>query len=134
MTRKELIAWFKSLPDYPKYSKAIGEYIDELGYAGPENSKVLSYIIPETLYGICCNLAFYQHDAKYEIGGSKKDRFDADVAMLGTALFIIENTPNRWYLYGINWSRRHMARVRLIKYFEAVRSGGAKSFNFRDDR
>tara|TARA_B110000908_G_scaffold143818_1_gene173020 strand:+ start:487 stop:891 length:405 start_codon:yes stop_codon:yes gene_type:complete len=134
MTGKELITWFKSLPDYPKYAKAIGEYIDQLGYAGPENSKVLSYIIPETLYGICCNLAFYQHDAKYEIGGTKKDRFDADVAMLGTALFIIENTPNRWYIWGGNGIRRRLAERRLLKYYNAVRWGGKSSFNFRDDK
>jgi len=92
----------------------------------------LSFFIPHTLYGIDCNLAFYHHDGLYEIGGNKKDRFDADIAMIGTALFIIEKTPDRWYLYGTNWLRKHWARERLIKYYEAVRSGGKASFNFID--
>jgi hypothetical protein len=75
-------------------------------------------------------LAFYHHDGLYAKGGTKKDRFNADIAMLATALFIIEKTPARWYLWGMNWGRKHMARVRLIKYFECVRAGGESSFNF----
>ena len=131
MTERELIEWFIALPAYKDYQKAIGQYNHELRYAGPENSKVLSAIIPETLYGINCNIAFYQHDALYEIGGTDEHRFNADIKMLATALFIIENTPNRWYMYGFNWGRKHMARVRLIKYFECVRAGGESSFNFK---
>ena len=130
MTERELIEWFISLPAYADYQKAIGQYNHELRYAGPENSKTLSFLIPETLYGINCNLAFYQHDALYAIGGGAEDRFNADIKMMATALKIIEKTPDRWYMYGFNWGRKHMARVRLIKYFEAVRAGGVSSFNF----
>ena len=128
MNDRELVEWFVDLSIYTRLAAAIGEYNPSLRYAGPENSKALSFFIPETLWGINCNLAFYHHDALYAIGGTNKDRFNADVAMLATALFIIEKSPNRWYLYGINWGRKHMARVRLIKYFEAVRAGGKASF------
>ena len=131
MNLKELEEWFKNLSQYKSLVDAIGAYNPELDYAGPENNKTLSFFIPHTVYGIDCNMAFYQHDAQYEIGGTKKDRFAADGAMLLTALFIVEKWPNRWYLWGSNWARRHMARVRLIKYFEAVRSGGKDSFNYK---
>ena len=130
MNDLEIHDWFINLPEYKSYYDAIGPYEPSCDYAGPDNNKTLSMMIPHTLYGIDCNIAFYQHDANYAIGGNKKDRFRSDVEMLGTCLFIIENTPDRWYLWGGNWARRHGARVRLIKYFEAVRSGGKSSFNF----
>jgi len=130
MSDQELIQWFVNLSIYPALSEAIGEYNPSLDYAGPENNKTLSLFIPRTLYGIDCNLAFYHHDGLYEIGGTSKDRFKSDIAMLATALFIIEQTPDRWFLWGGNWARRHLARVRLIKYFESVRAGGKDSFNF----
>lgn len=130
MTDYEIHDWFINLPEYKKYYDAIGPYEPSCDYAGPDNNKTLSKIIPHTLYGIDCNIAFYQHDAEYAIGGDKTARFSADVNMLGTCLFIIEHTRDKWYLWGGNWARRHAARVRLIKYFEAVRSGGKGSFNF----
>jgi hypothetical protein len=132
MTRKELIAWFKSLPAYADYCKAIGQYNHERNYGGPENNKALSAMIPETMWGINCNIAFYAHDALYAIGGGKEERWLADVKMMATALYIIENTPDRWYIWGGNSMRRHLARVRLVKYWEAVRFGGESSFNFHE--
>lgn len=129
MTDYEIHDWFVNLPEYKSYYNAIGPYEPEVDYAGPDNNKALAFIIPSALYGIDCNIAFYQHDANYEIGGDKKDRFRADAAMLITGLFIIENTPDHWYLWGSNSIRRHLARVRLIKYFEVVRSFGDSSFN-----
>ncbi|HIA67497.1 TPA: hypothetical protein EYN98_15860 [Candidatus Poribacteria bacterium] len=132
MTEDELIDWFKNLKVYKSLFDAIGAYNPALNYAGPENSKTLSFFIPRKLWGIDCNLCFYHHDGLYEIGGTKKDRFAADGAMVLTALFIIEKTPDRWYMYGVNWLRKHWARERLIKYFEAVRAGGKSSFTFID--
>lgn len=132
MTEEELIDWFKNLKVYKILVDAILAYDPRRDYAGPENNKTLSFFIPHTLYGINCNLAFYHHDGLYQIGGNKKDRFDADGAMVLTALFIIEKTPDKWYLYGTNWLRKHLARERLIKYFEAVRAGAKPSFNFID--
>ncbi len=130
MTKDELHDWFINLSQYKKLVDAIGAYNPELDYAGPENNKTLSRFIPHTVYGIDCNMAFYQHDAHYLIGGTKRDRFNRDGDMLITALFIVEHWPEPWYLYGSNWARKHLARVRLIKYFEAVRAGGKSSFNF----
>ncbi len=131
MNLKGLEHWFKNLSQYKSLVDVIGAYNPELDYAGPENNKTLSFFIPHTVYGIDCNMAFYQHDAQYEIGGTKKDRFDADGAMLITALFIVEKWPEPWYLWGSNWARKHLARVRLIKYFEAVRAGGKDSFKYK---
>ena len=125
----EITDWFINLREYKSYVDAIGPYEPELDYAGPSNNKTLSKMIPHTIYGIDLNCAFYQHDALYAIGGTKKDRWLADVTMVATGLFIIENYPNRWYLTGLNTMRRHLARVRLIKYFEAVRFGGKSSFS-----
>lgn len=132
MNNKQILKWFAKLPDYDKYVEAIGEYNPELGYAGPEDNKLLAKLIPETAYGIDLNLCFYQHDAKYAIGGNKHDRWLADGAMLLTALYIIENTPDRWFLWGFNTVRKHGARVRMIKYYEAVRGQGYQYFKYWD--
>lgn len=129
MTEKQIFKWFTELPDYDLYVEAIGEYNKDLGYAGPDDNKFLARIIPETAYGIDLNLAFYLHDAKCEIGGSEHDRWLGDGDMLLIALFIIDNTPDRWFLWGANTVRRHLARVRMIKYYEAVRSHGKPHFN-----
>jgi len=129
MEDSEITEWFVNLPEYKSYVDAIGAYNPELDYAGPEG-KFISNFIPSSVYGIDLNCAFYQHDALCEIGGTKKDRWLADMAMLGTGLRIIENHPNRWYLKGFNTIRRHLARLRLIIYFEAVRSFGKPHFNF----
>ena len=129
MKDSEITEWFVNLPEYKSYVDAIGAYNPELDYAGPEG-KFISKFIPSTFYGIELNICFYQHDALHEIGGTKKDRWLADMAMLGTGLYIIENHPNRWYLYGASTVRRHLARVRLIKYFEIVRHFGKPHFNF----
>ena len=122
--------YLKLLPEYDLYTKLIGQYDNRKDYAGPEGSGI-SVLIPRTLYGINCNIAFYAHDALYEQGGQRKDRFNADVTMLGTILWVIENHPDSKWLYGFNWARKHAARLRAIKYFEAVRSQGYKSFKFR---
>ena len=118
-----------NLPEYEKYKKAIGPYEQKKDYSGPDKSWT-KLIIPSTLYGINCNTAFYIHDARYEIGGGKKERWEGDCAMLIQCLWCIGNTPDRWYLWGANWGRKHLARNRAIKYFEAVRSHGHHSFNF----
>jgi len=125
----EITEWFINLPEYKSYVDAIGAFNPELDYAGPEG-RFISIFIPKKLWGINLNICFYQHDALCEIGGTKKDRWLTDGAMLLTGLYIIENHPNRWYLKGFNTIRRHLARVRLIKYFEAVRHFGKPHFNF----
>jgi len=132
MNEREIIEWFISLPAYADYCEAIGQYNHELDYSGPEHSKVLTFFIPSTLYGINCNIAFYQHDALYEIGGDKEARFNADITMVATALFIIEKTPDRWYMWSVNGVRRRLAERRLLKYYNAVRWGGKSSFNFQE--
>ena len=124
--------WFKAFPEYEEIQNKVGAYNPKLGYAGPESSKVMSAFIPETLYGIDCNLCFYQHDGLYAIGGDDQDRWKADCSMFTTALRIIEDSPDKWYFWGGNWARRHGARVRLLKYFAAVRSGGKAHFNFHN--
>jgi len=121
--------YLKLLPEYDLYCKLIGQYDNRKDYAGPENSE-LSALIPHSLYGMDCNIAFYAHDALYEQGGQKKDRFKADAIMLVTMLWVIENHPDSKWIYGFNWAKRHLARLRAIKYFEAVRSLGYKHFKF----
>jgi len=49
--------WFKKFPEYYSIVDAIGPYNPGKGYAGPENSKTLSFFIPETAYGIDLNLS-----------------------------------------------------------------------------
>ena len=121
--------YLRSLPEYKNWRDAIGDYNAKKDYSGAEKSWS-KHIIPSTLWGINCNTAFYVHDAYYAIGGDKDARWLADCAMLIQCLWCIANTPDRWYLWGANWGRKHLARNRAIKYFEAVRSHGHHSFNF----
>ena len=76
MTKDELHDWFINLSQYKKLVDAIGAYNPELDYAGPENSKALSFFIPRRLWGIDCNMAFYQHD------GASGSVFSAVLAVL----------------------------------------------------
>lgn len=130
MNDGQVIKWLRSLPDYGKWAKAIGDYDPAYDYSGPENNKLLSRLIPSTLWGINCNPAFYAHDGGYDIGGDERDRRRADGTMLIIGLRIIEEAPRRWWLYGANWLRRSLARKRLLKYYSAVRAGGESSFNY----
>ena len=122
--------WFKSLPQYEAIIMAMGHYDENTDYSGPEENAFLSYMIPSTAYGIDLNLTFYQHDALYKMGGTDEDRWLADCAMLTTALRLIQDQKNKWYLTGFNSARKHLARVRMIKYFEIVRSYGHAYFNY----
>lgn len=124
------ITYLKSIPEYPVYIVLIGDYDDDKEYAGPQN-KSISKLIPRKLWGIDCNIAFYQHDALYEKGGSKKDRWTSDGTMLITILWCIENYPDKKLIYGFNWLRKHLARELAIKYFEIVLLKGHEHFNFK---
>jgi hypothetical protein len=130
MTDGQVIKWLRSLPDYRKWAEAIGEYDPCYDYSGPENNRLLSALIPSTLYGINCNPAFYVHDALFRIGGDDLDRRKADGNMLIIGLRIIEEAPRRWWLYGANWLRRSLAKKRLLSYYNMVRAGGESSFNY----
>lgn len=130
MNDGQVIKWLRSLPRYKEWAKAIGDYDPGYDYSGPENNKLLSKLIPSTMYGINCNPAFYAHDGDYAIGGDDLARHKADANMLMIGLRIIEEAPRRWWLYGANWLRRSMAKKRMLKYYNAVRAGGASSFNY----
>lgn len=131
MTKEEIIHYFVSLPEWQSYVDAMGEEYDyDIDYAGPRNNKFLDFMIPSTMYGINMNPIFFQHDGGYEIGGDKSKRFKVDVTMLASGLFIIENWPISKWIWGMNWARKGLARRRLLKYYEGVRSQGYKSFNF----
>lgn len=129
MTKADIEYWFISLSKYKDWVDALGEeYNPHKDYAGPEDSKIISFFIPCKVYGININPCFFGHDGDYKIGGSKRDRWQADGNMLITALFIIEKWPDSKFIWGFNWARKGLARRRMIKYFEAVRSQGAKHF------
>ena len=131
MTKSEILHYFISLPEWASYVEALGEeYDDDIDYAGPRNNRLIDFLVPSTMYGINMNPIFFQHDGGCEIGGSKKDRFNVDVLMLASGLFTIEKWPISKWIWGLNWARKAAARRRLLKYYEAVRSQGYKSFNF----
>lgn len=126
---KQQIAWLKSLPEYQNMVKVLGEYDDSIDYVGAVGDWK-SEFIPRSLWLIDINICAYIHDYWYYIGGSITDRFKADAMFLADMLRWIEQTPDRWYIYGFNWGRRGMARRRALKYFEAVRLAGDKAFHF----
>lgn len=121
--------WLKSLPEYPKISKNMGHYDDSKDYVGAENDWKSEYI-PRRFYGVDINIAAYIHDYYYSIGGDSEARFKADAIFLADIMKQIELTPNNIF-YGTNWYRKHLARLRGIKYFETVRWLGKKSYNFK---
>ncbi len=130
MTERQVIEWLRSLPSYKEWAAVLGHYVPSYDYSGPENNKLLSKLIPSTMYGINCNPAFYAHDGGYMIGGDEVDRAKADANMLVIGLRIIEECPRRWWLYGANWARRSLAKKRLLTYYNAVHAHGKSSFNY----
>lgn len=120
--------WLHSLPEYSKMGK-YNDSIDYVGATGDWKSK----FIPRKFYGIDINVCAFIHDFNYREGGSLTDRFKADAMFLADMMKQIELTPDNRF-YGTNWYRKHLARLRAIKYFEAVRAFGGKAFNFKEDK
>ena len=118
--------WVQSLPDYPKMIKILGPYDPEKDYVGPggQEATAISRVIPRTAYGIDLSPAAYVHDVDYKVGGDEADRFKADARFLVNMMKQIELVADKWYQYP--W--RHLARLRAVKYFEAVRGHGGSLF------
>lgn len=119
--------WVTSLPDYPQMEKVMGPYDPSKDYLGPggQEPTALSRVIPRTIYGIDMSPAAYVHDYDYTIGGDDADRFKADARFLVNMMKQIELVAPKWYQYP--W--RHLARLRAVKYFEAVRGHGGSLFH-----
>ncbi len=123
MSRGKQIAWLRNLSNYADMAKVMGEYNDDKDYVGPEGSWK-TRIIPRKAYGVDINVAAYVHDYYYALGGSSEDRFKADAVFLADMMRQVELCLQRWY----QMPRRHFARLRFLKYFEAVRRYGSGLF------
>lgn len=81
------------------------------------------WLVPDTLWGLaieeCCDV----HDWMYSEGGDESDRLWADMVFLGNMLYLIERQSGAIASL-LRMPRRH----RALKYFEAVRAGGAPWF------
>ncbi len=124
MSKKYQIKWLKGLPEYDQMAGLLGEYDDERDRCGAEGDWK-SKFVPRIFYGIDINVAAYIHDYFYSVGGGATDRFKADAMFLGDLMKQIElvRSGRGWF-----WLR-HLARLRAIKYFEALRAFGDKAFN-----
>ena len=128
MSNQRQIEWLEALPSYPEMAKKLGPYVDSKDYVGATGDWK-SRFIPRKFYGVDVNVAAYVHDYYYSFPeGNEDDRFKADAGFLADMMKQIELTPDKWWCYGVNWLRRHNARLRAIKYFEAVRYKGKESF------
>lgn len=128
MSNQAQIDWLKSLPSYTMMTFKLGRYNDNVKYVGATGDWK-SKIIPRSFYGVDVNVCAFIHDYHYSFPeGNEEDRFNADAGFLANMMRQIELTPDKWWCYGANWLRRHNARLRAVKYFEAVRYAGKKSF------
>ena len=78
-----------------------------------------SNFIPNTLYGLDCTVAFDIHDHAYHVGKTIVDKRVADRQMLTNLMALIE--PSGWFM-------AFFRRRRALKYYEAVKLGGAEPF------
>jgi len=126
------IRWLKALSEYNDMAFSIGRYDDKIDYVGKTNDWK-SRFIPRKFYGVDINVCAYIHDYYYGVGGNATDRFKADAMFLADIMKQIELKPDNKF-YGTNWYRKHLARLRAVKYFEAVRTFGGKAFTFTEDK
>ena len=126
MATQAQIDWLKGLSDYVEVAERIGEYTNDNNWVGPggKESGWFAKVVPQTAWGICLKPAAYLHDDDYGQGGNEADRFKADARFLANMMKQIEIVCPQWW----QAPRRHLARVRALKYFEAVRAGGKKHF------
>jgi hypothetical protein len=123
--------WFLQHYDYLECVLAIGEYNPDIDYAGPTNSPELSKLIPNTLFGIDMNIAFYLHDALYEKGGDEGDRLMADCAMDEVCKLCIEKYRPKWYMLWAYSRQKRLALKAAEAYYQAVRAFGSSSFKYK---
>ncbi len=121
-TTAEVIHWLHSLPNYDDMVAVMGDYDDARDYVGPGESWKTK-IIPRTIWGIDINAAAYIHDYYYEKhkGEGEDKRLEIDCRFLVDIMRIIEMS-DCWAF------RRNLARLRAVKYYAAVREGGAEIF------
>lgn len=129
MSRGRQIRWLKNLSNYDAMAAVIGEYDDTKDYVGPEGNWK-TRIIPRRAYGVDINVAAWIHDYKYAVGGTPEDRFAADAVFLADMMKQVELCLDGWY----RMPRRHLARLRFLKYFEMVRRYGGDLFPERKNK
>ena len=83
-------------------------------------------LVPDTIYGVDIRPSCCIHDDRYEIGGSDKDRLEADREFLINMLETI-NKKKAW------WYPTKLARLRVMDYFSAVRDYGDSAFNSKQN-
>ena len=117
------LAWLHRLDSYPEMVALIGEYDDDEDYLGPAGSWKVK-LVPRTIWGVDINVCGFIHDANYAKRGNSEDRFSYDCIFLCDILRQIEMCIPGWY----NMPRRHLARLRAMKYHSMVRKFGVKYF------
>ena len=82
---------------------------------------VLELLVPETIYGLRITPACAVHDFMYRLGGTDKDKCEADDVFLNNMIRIIEvHTKNKILLF----LRLRRAQV----YYQFVRNFGGPAF------
>ncbi len=99
------------------------EYDSRRGYAGPNRSRFLSWLVPDTIWGVSVSYAAFWHDRLYLVGGTWRERRDADFRFLG----IIRDKVNAADLPGLI---RYFAYARSVSYLTAVRLFGWSCFRY----
>lgn len=100
----------------------------DVDYVGPEGSAILSALIPQEIMGEDMRAPAWAHDELFRQGGCWLDKLFADVLFLVLCLYLIEVSPRFTGITGI--AKRAWARYRALTYFQAVRIGGDKHFNW----
>lgn len=119
--------WLDRLPFAKEMFALMGDYNPHRDYAGAEGDWK-SKLIPRKFFGVDINPCAFAHDFKYEKGGNKQDRWNADADFLIHMFQRIENSRSIW---GTNAIRKAMAYATAFVYWKAVRDQGHEAFNYK---
>jgi len=101
------------------------EYNPDFDYVGPNGLRFLKLIIPRTIYGVSINKRGFNHDRRYQEGGTEEDRLEADQEFEEG---ISEDLDGSWLR---RFPRiRAWATKRAAVYYAAVLAIGPKCFNY----
>ena len=106
---------------YPVLPHHWHPYDASVDYCGSETCKISTWV-SRSILGIDCNVAYWAHDQRYGMGGSKSDRKFADRAMRRDQWKIIREAT-RWYS-----PRRYLAGAIALRRYHVVRLLAGKAF------
>ena len=118
--------WLNDLPFSKAMFYRMGNYNPHKDYAGAEGDWKSKYV-PRKFFGVDINPCAFAHDYKYDKGGNKTARWNADADFLIHMFQRIDKSKSVW---GTNNIRKSMAYATAFIYWKFVRNHGHEAFNY----